>query len=96
MVLAVEAVEGTDAALRRGGALARGGAVAVKVSKPKQDLRFDVPAVGPATVAVCREAGVVVLALEAGKTLAARARGAARATRRRPSSPSSECAPMAR
>ena len=69
MVLAVEAVEGTDAALRRGGALARGGAVAVKVSKPGQDLRFDVPAVGPATVAVCREAGVAVLALEAGKTL---------------------------
>ncbi|MGH7787275.1 MAG: LpxI family protein, partial [Candidatus Binatia bacterium] len=50
MVLAVEAVEGTDAALRRGGALARGGAVVVKVSKPGQDLRFDVPAVGPATV----------------------------------------------
>lgn len=69
MVLAVEAVEGTDAALRRGGALARGGAVAVKVSKPGQDLRFDVPAVGPETVAVCRQAGVAVLALEAGKTL---------------------------
>jgi DUF1009 family protein len=69
MVLAVEALEGTDAALRRGGALARGGAVAVKVSKPNQDLRFDVPAVGPATVAVCRDAGVAVLALEAGRTL---------------------------
>jgi DUF1009 family protein len=69
IVLAVEALEGTDAALRRGGALARGGAVAVKVSKPNQDLRFDVPAVGPATVAVCREAGVVVLALEADRTL---------------------------
>src|SRR5262245_58142429 len=69
IVLAVEALEGTDAALRRGGTLARGGAVAVKVSKPNQDLRFDVPAVGPATIAVCREAGVVVLALEAGKTL---------------------------
>src|SRR5262245_25612147 len=69
MVLAVEAVEGTDATLRRGGALARGGAVAVKVSKPQQDLRFDVPAVGPATVAVCREVGVAVLALEADKTL---------------------------
>ena len=48
MVLAVEALEGTDAALRRGGALGRGAAVAVKVSKPGQDLRFDVPAVGPA------------------------------------------------
>jgi DUF1009 family protein len=69
MVLAVEALEGTDAALRRGGALAHGGAVVVKVSKPGQDLRFDVPAIGPATVAVCREAGVAVLALEAGKTL---------------------------
>lgn len=69
MVMAVEALEGTDAALRRGGALARGGAVAVKVSKPGQDLRFDVPAVGPATVGVCREAGIAVLALEAGRTL---------------------------
>jgi DUF1009 family protein len=69
IVLAVEAVEGTDAALRRGGALAHGGAVAVKVSKPAQDLRFDVPAVGPATVPVCAEAGIAVLALEAGRTL---------------------------
>lgn len=69
MVLAVEALEGTDAALRRGGALARGGAVAVKVSKPGQDLRFDVPAIGPATIAVCAEAGIAVLALEAERTL---------------------------
>lgn len=69
VVLAVEAIEGTDAAMRRGGALGRGGAVAVKVSKPGQDLRFDVPAVGLETVAVCREAGIAVLALEAGKTL---------------------------
>jgi hypothetical protein len=69
MVLAVEALEGTDAALRRGGDLGRGGAVAVKVSKPGQDLRFDVPAIGPSTVAVCQAAGIVVLALEAGRTL---------------------------
>jgi DUF1009 family protein len=69
MVLAVEALEGTDATLRRGGALGRGGAVAVKVSKPTQDLRFDVPAVGAATIAVCRDAGIAVLALEAGRTL---------------------------
>jgi DUF1009 family protein len=69
MVLAVEALEGTDAALRRGGALGRGGAVAVKVSKPGQDLRFDVPAVGPATVEICRESGIAVLAVEAGNTL---------------------------
>lgn len=69
MVLAIEAIEGTDAALRRGGDLGRGGAVAVKASKPSQDLRFDVPAVGLETVAVCAEAGISVLALEAGKTL---------------------------
>jgi DUF1009 family protein len=69
MVLSVEALEGTDDTLRRGGALGRGGAVAVKVSKPSQDLRFDVPAVGPATIAVCRDAGIAVLALEAGRTL---------------------------
>lgn len=69
MVLAVEALEGTDDTLRRAGALGRGGAVAVKVSKPGQDLRFDVPAVGPATIAVCRQAGIAVLALEAGRTL---------------------------
>jgi UDP-2,3-diacylglucosamine hydrolase len=69
VVLAVEAIEGTDAALRRGGALGHGGAVAVKVSKPGQDLRFDVPAVGRETVDVCQSAGIAVLALEAGKTL---------------------------
>jgi DUF1009 family protein len=69
IVLAVEALEGTDAALRRGGELGRGGAVAVKTSKPGQDLRFDVPAVGPETAAVCAAAGIAVLALETGKTL---------------------------
>lgn len=69
IVLAIEALEGTDAALRRGGELGRGGAVAVKTSKPGQDLRFDVPAVGPETVTVCTAAGISVLALEAGKTL---------------------------
>lgn len=69
VVLAVEAIEGTDEALRRGGTLGRGGAVAVKVSKPGQDLRFDLPAVGPHTVEVCCEAGIAVLALEAGRTL---------------------------
>lgn len=69
IVLAVEALEGTDAALRRGGDLGRGGAVAVKVSKPGQDLRFDVPAVGPQTVRVCAASGIAVLALEAGRTI---------------------------
>ena len=66
MVLAVEAIEGTDATIDRGG---RPGAVVVKVSKPQQDLRFDVPAVGPETVRRCAAAGIAVLALEAGKTL---------------------------
>jgi DUF1009 family protein len=66
IVLAVEAIEGTDATIRRGG---RPGAVVVKVSKPQQDLRFDVPAVGPETVRVCRATGIAALALEAGKTL---------------------------
>jgi len=66
MVLAVEAIEGTDATISRAG---RSGAVVVKVSKPGQDLRFDVPAVGLETVRVCRAAEVAVLALEAGKTL---------------------------
>ena len=66
IVLAVEAIEGTDATIRRAG---RAGAVVVKVSKPQQDLRFDVPAIGLDTVRVCRAARVAVLALEAGKTL---------------------------
>lgn len=69
LVLAVEAVEGTDAAIRRGGELARKGAVVVKVSKPQQDLRFDVPAVGPETIRLMAEVGATVLALEAGKTV---------------------------
>ncbi len=69
LVLAVEAVEGTDAAIRRGGELARGGAVVVKVSKPQQDLRFDVPAVGPETIRLMAEVGATVLAIEAGKTI---------------------------
>lgn len=68
-VLAVEGIEGTDAAIRRGGELGRGGTIVVKVSKPTQDLRFDVPAVGPSTIEVMREVGSTVLALEAGRTL---------------------------
>ncbi len=66
IVLAVEAIEGTDATIRRGG---RPGAVVVKVSKPQQDLRFDVPAIGPETARICGETGVAVLAVESGKTL---------------------------
>lgn len=68
-VLAVEAIDGTDATIRRGGQLAGEKAVVVKVSKPHQDLRFDVPAVGLETIQVMREVRAGVLALEAGKTL---------------------------
>ena len=68
-VLAVEGVEGTNAAIRRGGTLGGEGSIVVKVSKPQQDLRFDVPAVGPDTIAVMHEVKAAVLAMEAGKTL---------------------------
>ena len=67
-VLAVEAIEGTDAAIRRAGAIARGACV-VKVAKPSQDPRFDVPTIGPGTVAVLAEANIAVLAIEAGATV---------------------------
>jgi DUF1009 family protein len=67
--VAVEALEGTDACIRRGGELAREGAVVVKAVKPQQDRRFDLPAVGPATIATMREVKARVLAVEAGTTL---------------------------
>jgi DUF1009 family protein len=86
--VAVEAMEGTDAAIRRAGELVRGfeggseaesaseaepllgrALTVVKVAKPKQDLRFDVPVIGVATIAAMREAGATCLSLEAGKTL---------------------------
>jgi hypothetical protein len=69
VVLAVEAIEGTDAAIQRAGALAKSGCVVVKVSKPQQDLRFDVPAVGVDTVRRLHEIDAAVLAVEAGKTI---------------------------
>jgi hypothetical protein len=69
MVLAVEAIEGTDAAIQRAGALGARAAVVVKVSKPGQDLRFDVPAVGPTTIATAAAAGIAAIGLEAGRTL---------------------------
>jgi UDP-2,3-diacylglucosamine hydrolase len=69
VVVAVEAVEGTDAAIERGGRLARSGCVVVKVSKPHQDLRFDVPAIGVGTIRQMRDVKAAVLALEAGKTI---------------------------
>lgn len=68
-VLAVEAVEGTDDAIRRGGKYGGKGAVVVKRSKPGQDLRFDLPAVGPMTLEVMREVGASALIVEAGKTV---------------------------
>jgi DUF1009 family protein len=70
-VLAVEAFEGTDKCLARGGELAgkSGGAVAMKVAKEGHDMRFDIPCVGPQTIQTCGEAGVAVLGLQAGKTL---------------------------
>ena len=69
-VLAVEAIEGTDAAIRRAGELCRrGGFTVVKVAKPQQDMRFDVPAVGLQTIQTMREAGARVLAIESEKTI---------------------------
>jgi UDP-2,3-diacylglucosamine hydrolase len=69
-VLAVEAIEGTDAAIRRAGELCRaGGFVVVKVAKPQQDMRFDVPTVGPSTIESMKAAGGKVLAIEADKTI---------------------------
>jgi DUF1009 family protein len=65
VVLAIEAIEGTDAAIRRGAGLGRGRAVVVKAAKRGQDLRFDVPAVGPSTIEVMAEAGAKTLAVEA-------------------------------
>jgi DUF1009 family protein len=69
VVVALETIEGTDATIRRGGVLAGPGVVVVKVSKPDQDLRFDVPAVGLDTIATLQEVKAAVLAVEAGKTL---------------------------
>jgi DUF1009 family protein len=68
MVLAVEAIEGTDECIRRGGRLGRADVVIVKVAKPQQDHRFDIPTVGPDTLRVMHESGARVLAFEAGAT----------------------------
>lgn len=68
-VLAVEAIDGTDATIRRGGTLGKGDAVVIKASKPIQDMRFDVPAVGLATLQTMLESGASVLVVEAGKTV---------------------------
>jgi len=68
-VVAVEAFEGTDAAMERGGKLGKGDVVLVKVSKPEQDFRFDVPVIGTRTIDKARECGVKVIACEARRTL---------------------------
>lgn len=67
--VAVESIEGTDACVLRAATLAGRGCVVVKLARPKQDLRFDLPVVGPKTFKVLAKAGVAALALEAGKTL---------------------------
>lgn len=68
-VLAVEGFEGTNETIHRGGKLAGNGAVVIKVAKPDQDMRFDIPVVGPETISVAAEAKIRVIALEAGRTL---------------------------
>lgn len=68
-VVAVEAMEGTDAVIARAGHLAGAGVCVVKVAKPGQDMRFDVPVVGVATIEALAAAGATVLSIDAGKTL---------------------------
>lgn len=69
VVIAVEALEGTDAAIRRAGSLAGPGGVVVKASKPGQDMRFDLPCVGTETLKSMRAAGCRTLGVESGKTI---------------------------
>ena len=68
-VVAVEAMEGTDAVIARAGALAGAGVVIVKEAKPSQDMRFDVPVVGVSTIKAMVAAGATALSIDAGKTL---------------------------
>lgn len=68
-VLAVEAIEGTDEAIKRGGSFGKGEAVLIKICKPNQDFRFDVPSVGVKTIEVMSQHGVQALAIEAGRTI---------------------------
>lgn len=67
-ILAIEAIEGTDPAIQRGAILGKEGAVVVKMTKPKQDMRFDLPVIGEKTVETMSEYAAAVLAIEAGKT----------------------------
>jgi DUF1009 family protein len=68
-VVAVEAMEGTDAVIARAGHLAGAGVCIVKVAKPQQDMRFDVPVIGLATIEAMRSAGASALSIDAGQTL---------------------------
>ena len=68
-VVAVEAMEGTDEVIARAGRLAGAGVSVVKVAKPNQDMRFDVPVVGVATIRAMRTAGASALSIDAGRTL---------------------------
>lgn len=68
-VMAVEAIEGTDEAIKRGGDLSKKDAVVIKVSKPRQDMRFDVPVAGIDTLRTMKKTGARVLALETGKCI---------------------------
>jgi DUF1009 family protein len=68
-IVAVEAMEGTDATIARAGSLAGAGATIVKAARPGQDRRFDLPAIGPDTIDAMRAAGATGLAVEAGSTL---------------------------
>ena len=67
--MAVEAMEGTDEVIARAGRLAGAGTCVVKVAKPQQDMRFDVPVVGTATIRAMQEAGATVLSIDAGRAL---------------------------
>jgi len=68
-ILAIEAMEGTDQTIFRGGMIARANAVIVKMSKPNQDFRFDVPVIGPRTIRNMSKASAKCIAIESGKTL---------------------------
>jgi DUF1009 family protein len=68
-VVAVEALEGTNETIKRGGRLSRKGALVVKVAKPDQDMRFDVPVIGVETILIATDVKVRAIAVEAGSTL---------------------------
>ena len=68
-VLAVEAFEGTNECILRGGQLGHGEATMAKVAKPRQDFRFDVPVIGTATIIACAQTGIRLIAVEAQRTL---------------------------